>query len=39
MSPTSDHILLRAFIHGEKISGQKEHREKPRVKHGEKDKE
>lgn len=32
MSPTSDHILLRAFIHGEEISGQKEHREKPRMK-------
>lgn len=24
MSPTSDHILLGAFIHGDEISGQKE---------------
>lgn len=37
MSPTSDHILLGAFIHGDEMSGQKEHREKPRMKQGEKD--
>lgn len=37
MSPTSDHLLLGAFIHGDEISGQKEHREKPRMKQGEKD--
>lgn len=36
MSPTSDHILLGAFIHGDEISGQKEHREKPRMKQGKK---